>query len=108
MTKRDVLVVCAAGAAVAFGGVMVAKSLFGGKMSDDGMRTIFEEMTTEELVMRRTTLATLLEATPPTDPKTEFRLKNEEGLAELDELLRSRGVDPETAAAPVSKKTGRR
>ncbi|MCC7390310.1 MAG: hypothetical protein IT431_16260 [Phycisphaerales bacterium] len=101
MTKRDAIIVGGAVVAVGFGGLMLYRAMFAGRVSDGQMRSIFDEMPTEELIHRRITLATLLAETPPTNPKTEFRLKNEEGLAALDALLKSRGVDPEkvTAAA---------
>lgn len=108
MTKRDALIIVLATGAVGFGGFMLYRTMFAGKVTNGEIESIFGSMPTEELIFRRVTLATLLEETPPTEPKTEFRIKNEEGLAALDETLRARGVDPEQATAEATKKRGNR
>lgn len=81
---------------------MIIRSLSGG-VSDGELESMFSEMPTDELIRRRATLAAMLEQTPATEPKSEHRLKYEEGLEELDQLLRKKGVDPATIQAAAAQ-----
>lgn len=102
MSRKDIAVYAAVGIALLFGGVMIVRSLSGG-VSDGELKSMFSEMPTDELIRRRATLAAMLKDSPATEPKSAHRLKYEEGLEELDQLLRKKGVDPETIQAAAAQ-----
>ena len=94
MNGKNVAVTLIAVAALGFGAFMIYRSMSGG-VGDSEVESMFSQMPTEELLHRRSVLAAMLAESPATEPKSEHRLKYEEGLAELDAMLLERGVDPE-------------
>lgn len=92
-SKRDMVL---AGGAVLLLGVAVVvglRSMGGGGMTEQRLESMMTGLPTESLIERRIFMASQLEEFGDSD--APMVVKTREQLAELDDLLRERGVDPE-------------
>jgi hypothetical protein len=96
-TKQLVVLVTAVGA-IAFGGYLVSRNIGNSGPSRSDLESVMHNLPTEELILRRRFMHAQIEdaKSKGVGPRPDMLASAEAGLIELDGLLRSRGIDPET------------
>lgn len=98
MNKKQPFVIATAVAAILFGGYLVASNLGSGGPTRSDLESVMHNLPTEELILRRRFMYTQIQdaKSKGVGPRPDMLASAEASLIELDELLRSRGIDPTT------------
>ncbi len=100
MEKQRVVVGGIALVAVAFGVWMVVRDLGPGGPTRQDLESVMHQLPTEDLIYRRQFMHAQIEQARAggEGPRPDLLASAEASLAELDALLRERGIDPTTLA----------
>lgn len=101
MNKKQIIILVTAVAAIAFGGYLIARNIGPGGPTRTDLESVMHSLPTEELIHRRRFMHAQIEEAKAkgAGPRPDMLASAEASLVELDELLRSRGVDPATISA---------
>lgn len=98
MEKRKIVTASIAVAAVVFGAWMIVRNLGTSGPTKRDLESVMHNLPTEDLIYRRHFMHSQIEQAKVggTGPRPDWLASSESSLAELDALLRERGVDPES------------
>lgn len=97
MDRKKALIGAIATVAIVFGSWMVLRSLDSNGPTRQRLESVMHNLPTEDLIYRRQFMHTQIEQAKVggTGPRPDLLASAESSLAELDAILRERGVDPE-------------
>lgn len=98
MEKQKAVTVSIAVIAVVFGAWMIVRNLGSGGPTKQDLESVMHNLPTEDLIYRRHFMHAQIEQAKAggTGPRPDLLASAESSLAELDDILRQRGVDPDT------------
>lgn len=110
MNKKSMAMVAASVCALGVGGWMISSNLKSSKPSRASLESSMHQLTTEDLLTRRRFMSQQIQQAKASGPgpRPELLASAEASLAELDQLLAARGVDPTSLDAPAQSAEFRR
>lgn len=110
MNRKSMVMVAACVCAIGMGVWMIRGSLGSSRPTRSSLESSMHQLTTEDLITRRKFMSQQIEQAKASGPgpRPELLSSAEASLAELDQILIARGVDPNALSAPAQSSDFRR